>query len=171
MRLKTLFAPLLGTTMIVGLAGVSLAGDVATAEAANGVPAMTNVSQPSLAEATRAETQANEALRAAVAERDSAQVALQTALEKLNDVKVQLDQLPANDSDRAELKHTAAKLRREINARLFAALDDAKDKVTTARQTAEKATADKRAVEAELLSTSAPSDPAVEVAAGLSARR
>jgi alanyl-tRNA synthetase len=162
---KSFVATILGTTMMIGTAGISLAGDFSTAEAASGG------SHAALAEATRAETQANEALRTAVAERDSAQIALQTALEKLNDLKVKLNQMPANNSDRAALKHTAAKLRHEINARLFAALDDAKDKVTTTRLEAEKAAAEKQAVEADLLGAIAPSAPPIEITAGLSARR
>jgi hypothetical protein len=161
MRPKSLIATLLGITIVAGPMGASFAGDVAPSEA----------TRASLTEATRAETQANDALRDAVAARDSAQIALQTALEQLNEAKLKLSQMPANNSDRAAVKHTAAKLRHEINARLFAALDVAKDKVTTARQAAEKAQAEKQAVEAELLGTSVPGDPPAEVAIRLSARR
>jgi alanyl-tRNA synthetase len=155
MRTKSLIVTLLGTTLIAGLSGAALAGDATPAQtndkaAVEAAPSSTDA-RASLDAATKTETEANDSLRTAVAERDSAQVALQNAMEELNDVKVKLDQLPANNPDRPELKHTAARLQRDIETRLFADLDAAKDKVTTATQAADAARAEKLAAEQLIL--------------------
>lgn len=162
MRIRFLVASLMGTALMAGSSGACLAGDAADAvdisallqdEAATPAEA-----RASLDAAVNIETRANKELEAAVSARDSAQIALADAQDRLDEIQATLDAMPKNDPARTGLAREADAIEHEIDKELFTRLDDARDRVTNAKQDLRAAQKVKRAALQQVRLTTAPSD-------------
>jgi len=168
MRIKLVIATLLGTMLTAGASGACLAGDMSRTGTARATrqdqPQVAASARSALTEATETETKANVVLEEAVSERDAAQNEIAETQEQIDSIKAKLGELPAHDADRAALERDAARLRGKINHSLFARLDAAKDRVTTAKQALDAAQATKEAAVEQVRRLAYLDDDAVEVA-------
>jgi len=162
MRISFLVASLLGTALMAGGSGACLAGDAAQTVDIGPIlqdeAAAPGEARADLNSAVDSETRANKELEAAVSVRDSAQIALANAQERLDEIQATLDAMPRHDPARTGLTHEAAALGQTIDRELFTRLDDAKDRVTNARQDLRAAQRVKQAAVEQVRLTSAPGD-------------
>ena len=162
MRIKLLVASLMGAALMAGASGACLAGDTADALDVGAIlqdeAATPAEARASLDAAVNIETRANKELEAAVSARDSAQIALADAQDRLDEIQATLDAMPKNDPARTGLAREADAIEHKIDKELFTRLDDARDRVTNAKQDLRTAQKVKQAALQQVRLTTAPSD-------------
>jgi chromosome segregation ATPase len=137
MRIRILVASVVGTALMAGASSACLAGEKTDTVDISAIlqdePATPADARASLDAAVGVETRANKELEAAVSARDSAQIALANAQDRLDEIHATLNSLRRSDPARTGLAREAAEIEHKIDKDLFTRLDDARDRVANAK--------------------------------------